>query len=138
VDEFQHEIYFNPDMTPKERKATWRKIEKKYLPFKDYDDDLFMEKGTFWYRQGHIFGSPFYYIDYTLAQVLAFQYWVKSRENHQAAFQSYLGLCRLGGSKSFVNLIEAVKLNNPFKDGTVKKVIEPLKKYLDSVNDQNL
>jgi M3 family oligoendopeptidase len=138
VDEFQHEIYFNPEMTPEERKATWRRIEKKYLPFKDYDDDSFMEKGTFWFRQGHIFGSPFYYIDYTLAQVLAFQYWVKSRENHQEAFQSYLELCRLGGSKSFVNLIEAVKLNNPFKDGTVKKVIEPLKKYLDSVDDQNL
>jgi M3 family oligoendopeptidase len=138
VDEFQHEIYFNPVMTPEERKATWRKIEKKYLPFKDYDDDLFMEKGTFWYRQGHIFGSPFYYIDYTLAQVLAFQYWVKSCENHKEAFKSYLGLCRLGGSKSFVNLIEAVNLNNPFKDGTVKKVIEPLKRYLDSVNDQDL
>ena len=138
VDEFQHEIYFNPDLTPEERKATWRKIEKKYLPFKDYDDDSFLEKGTYWYRQGHIFGSPFYYIDYTLAQILAFQYWVKSRENHQEAFKSYLELCKLGGSKSFVNLIEAVKLNNPFKDGTVKKVIEPIKEYLDSVDDQNL
>jgi M3 family oligoendopeptidase len=138
VDEFQHEIYFNPQMSPEERKATWRRIEKKYLPFKDYDDDKFMEKGTFWFRQGHIFGSPFYYIDYTLAQVLAFQYWVKSRENHQEAFKSYLGLCRLGGSKSFVNLIEAVKLNNPFKDGTVKKVIEPIKAYLDSVDDTKL
>jgi M3 family oligoendopeptidase len=138
VDEFQHEIYFNPQMSPDERKATWRRIEKKYLPFKDYDDDAFMEKGTFWFRQGHIFGSPFYYIDYTLAQVLAFQYWVKSRENHQEAFKSYLGLCRLGGSKSFVNLIEAVKLDNPFKDGTVKKVIEPIKAYLDSVDDTKL
>ncbi len=138
VDEFQHEIYFNPDLTKEERKATWRKIEKKYLPFKDYDDDSFLEKGTYWYRQGHIFGSPFYYIDYTLAQILAFQYWVKSRENHQEAFKSYLKLCRLGGSKSFVNLIEAVNLNNPFKDGTVKKVIEPIKDYLDSVDDQKL
>ncbi|MDD4069872.1 MAG: M3 family oligoendopeptidase [Candidatus Izemoplasmatales bacterium] len=138
VDEFQHEIYFNPEMSPEERKATWRKIEKKYLPFKDYDDDSFMEKGTFWYRQGHIFGSPFYYIDYTLAQVLAFQYWVKSRKNHKEAFKSYLSLCKLGGSKSFVNLIKAVNLDNPFEDGTVKKVIEPIKAYLDSVDDSKL
>ena len=138
VDEFQHEIYFNPEMTPEERKAAWRKVEKKYLPYKDYDDDKFMEKGTFWYRQGHIFGSPFYYIDYTLAQVLAFQYWVKSRENHKEAFESYLSLCKLGGSKSFVNLIKSVNLNNPFVDGTVKKVIEPIKAYLDSVDDKNL
>ena len=138
VDEFQHEIYSRPDMTKEERKATWRKIEKKYLPFKDYDDDHFLEKGTYWYRQGHIFGSPFYYIDYTLAQVLAFQYWVKSRENHQEAFKSYLSLCRLGGSKSFVNLIKAVNLDNPFVDGTVRKVIEPIKAYLDGVDDQKL
>jgi len=138
VDEFQHEIYSSPDMTKEERKATWRKIEKKYLPFKDYDDDHFLEKGTYWYRQGHIFGSPFYYIDYTLAQVLAFQYWVKSRENHQEAFKSYLSLCRLGGSKSFVNLIKAVNLDNPFVDGTVRKVIEPIKAYLDGVDDQKL
>lgn len=138
VDEFQHEIYSRPDMTKEERKATWRKIEKKYLPFKDYDNDHFLEKGTYWYRQGHIFGSPFYYIDYTLAQVLAFQYWVKSRENHQEAFKSYLSLCRLGGSKSFVNLIKAVNLDNPFVDGTVRKVIEPIKAYLDGVDDQKL
>jgi len=138
VDEFQHEIYSNPNMSKEERKATWRKIEKKYLPFKDYDDDSFLEKGTYWYRQGHIFGSPFYYIDYTLAQILAFQYWVKSRQNHKDAFASYLSLCRLGGSKSFVNLIKAVNLDNPFEDGTVKKVIEPIKAYLDSINDENL
>lgn len=138
VDEFQHEIYANPKMTPDERKATWRKIEKKYLPYKNYDDDSFLEKGTYWYRQGHIFSSPFYYIDYTLAQVLAFQYWVKSRTNYQDAFASYLKLCKLGGSKSFVGLIDAVNLNNPFKDGTVKKVIEPIKAYLDSVKDQEL
>ncbi|HQN74443.1 MAG TPA: M3 family oligoendopeptidase [Bacillota bacterium] len=138
VDEFQHEIYSRPDMTKEERKAAWRKIEKKYLPFKDYDDDHFLEKGTYWYRQGHIFGSPFYYIDYTLAQVLAFQYWVKSRENHQEAFKSYLSLCRLGGSKSFVNLIKAVNLDNPFVDGTVRKVIEPIKAYLDGVDDKKL
>ncbi|MDO9629887.1 MAG: M3 family oligoendopeptidase, partial [Acholeplasmataceae bacterium] len=77
VDDFQHHIYESPNMTPDERKATWRKLEKKYMPFKDYGDDAFLEKGTFWFRQGHIFHAPFYYIDYTLAQVCAFQYWIK-------------------------------------------------------------
>jgi len=69
---------------------------------------------------------------------LAFQYWVKSRESHKDAFASYLSLCRLGGSKSFVNLIKAVNLDNPFVDGTVKKVIEPIKAYLDKVDDSKL
>jgi M3 family oligoendopeptidase len=138
VDEFQHGIYEHPEMTPNERKALWRKLEKKYTPFKDYDDDHFMDKGTFWFRQSHIFEAPFYYIDYTLAQVCAFQYWVMSRENQETALESYLKLCKLGGSKSFVELIESAELDNPFKKGTVKKIAEPIKAYLDQINDMKL
>jgi len=138
VDEFQHEVYRHPTMTPDERKATWRRLEKKYLPYKDYDDDAFLDKGTYWYRQGHIFGSPFYYIDYTLAQVLAFQFFVLSRENHKQALEKYIHLCSLGGSKSFVNLVESAGLNNPFKKGTIASVMKPIKAYLDSVNDTKL
>ncbi len=138
VDEFQHGIYENPNMSPAERKALWRKTEKKYLPHKDYDDDKFMEKGTYWFRQGHIFGSPFYYIDYTLAQVCAFQYWIKSRKNHEETFKNYLRLCKLGGSQSFVSLMNSVGLKNPFIQGTVKEIVKPIKEYLDSVDDTKL
>lgn len=138
VDEFQHEIYENSNLSKEERKTLWRNIEKKYLPFKDYDDDSFLEKGTFWYRQGHIFGSPFYYIDYTLAQVVAFQYWIKSQEDHGKAFEHYLALCKLGGSKSFVSLLDNAKLDNPFKAGTVGETMKPLIKYLNSIDDTKL
>ena len=138
VDEFQHEVYGNPDLTPDERKALWRRLEKKYLPFKDYGDDDFLNRGGFWFRQGHIFGVPFYYIDYTLAQVCAFQYWVKHQENPKAAMQSYLELCRLGGSKSFTGLLASADLKNPFEAGTVKTIVKPIRAYLDSVDDTKL
>lgn len=138
VDEFQHEIYEHPEYSPEERKAAWRRIEKKYLPFKDYDDDRFLEKGGFWFRQGHIFGSPFYYIDYTLAQVCAFQYWIKHQENRKEALDSYLALCKLGGSKSFLGLVKAAKLQNPFVQGTVKKIVGPIRQYLESVDDSKM
>ncbi len=138
MDEFQHEVYKKPDMTPDERKATWRRLEKVYLPSKDYDDDHFMEKGTYWYRQGHIFGSPFYYIDYTLAQVCAFQYWIKNRENHEMAWKSYYHLCTLGGTKGFVGLIEAAKLDSLFIDGTISRTIKPLMAFLDTIDDTKL
>lgn len=138
VDEFQHGVYENPNMTPDERKALWRSIEKKYLPFKDYGEDTFTDKGTFWFRQGHIFSDPFYYIDYTLAQVVAFQYWIKSRVDHNKALAEYKELCKLGGSKSFVALLNSANLENPFLDGVVGKTIEPIKAYLDSVDDLKL
>lgn len=138
VDEFQHHIYEKPELSPDERKTLWRTLEKKYLPFKDYDDDAFLEKGGFWFRQGHIFGAPFYYIDYTLAQVCAFQYWIKHQENRAEALDSYLKLCKLGGSKSFLGLIESAKLQNPFVKGTVKEIVKPIRAYLDAVDDTKL
>ncbi len=138
VDEFQHGIYERPEMTPEERKTWWRETEKKYLPFKDYDDDSFLEKGGFWFRQSHIFGVPFYYIDYTLAQVCAFQYWIKAQEDHSVALDEYKELCKLGGSKSFVALLDAAKLDNPFKAGTVSRIVKPIKAYLDGIDDTKL
>ena len=135
IDHYQHEVYMNPEWTPSMRKACFRDLEKKYLPFKDYDDDAFLEKGTFWFRQGHIFHAPFYYIDYTLAQVCAFQYWIKHQENPQAALESYLNLCKQGGSRSFVELLDFASLQNPFKDGTIEKIVKPIQAYLDQIND---
>lgn len=138
VDEFQHFIYENPEATPEMRKTKWREIEKKYMPFRDYEDNDILNRGGYWFKQGHIFSSPFYYIDYTLAQVCAFQFWVKDRENHMLAWQDYIALCKAGGSKSFLELVRLGNLDNPFVDGTIKRVVKPLKEWLDGVNDIEL
>lgn len=135
VDEFQHEVYNNPNMTPGERKEAWRNIERKYLPSKDYEDNDLLNRGGYWFRQGHIFSNPFYYIDYTLAQVCAFQFWVKNRENSNKAWEAYLNLCKAGGSLPFTKLVELAGLDNPFVDGTIRRVVEPIKSYLDKVDD---
>ncbi|HEY8364014.1 MAG TPA: M3 family oligoendopeptidase, partial [Haloplasmataceae bacterium] len=135
VDEFQHFVYENPNATKEERKAKWREIEKKYLPHKDYEDNDFYNRGGYWFRQGHIFGTPFYYIDYTLAQVCALQYWVKMQENRATAWESYVDLCKLGGTKPFLELVEAAGLQNPFTDGCIKSVIGPIEEYLNSIDD---
>lgn len=138
VDEFQHFVYENPDASPEERKQAWRSIEKKYLPHRDYGDNSYLEQGGYWHRQGHIFNSPFYYIDYTLAQICAFQFWKRSRENREEAWKDYAALCEMGGSKSFLGLIEASNLQSPFKEGTVKSVVDVIDEYLSSVEDQSL
>lgn len=138
VDEFQHWVYENPEATPKERREKWIEIEKKYLPTRDYGEVEELKNGIFWFRQGHIFSSPFYYIDYTLAQVCAFQFWIKSRENREKAWQDYLNLCKLGGSKPFFELMKSANLKNPFEEGTLAIVIPKIKEYLDNVDDMNL
>ena len=138
VDEFQHWVYENPEATPKERREKWIEIEKKYLPTRDYGEVEELKNGIFWFRQGHIFSSPFYYIDYTLAQVCAFQFWIKSKENREKAWQDYLNLCKLGGSKPFFELMKSANLKNPFEEGTLAFVIPKIKEYLDNVDDMNL
>ena len=138
VDEFQHWVYENPEATPKERREKWIEIEKKYLPTRDYGEIEELKNGIFWFRQGHIFSSPFYYIDYTLAQVCAFQFWIKSRENREKAWKDYLNLCKLGGSKPFFELMKSANLKNPFEEGTLAFVIPKIKEYLDNVDDMNL
>ncbi|MDD3171608.1 MAG: M3 family oligoendopeptidase [Bacilli bacterium] len=137
VDEFQHAIYENPSWTPAERKAAWRKIEKKYMPYKVYENS-FIEAGNYWLRQGHIFQTPFYYIDYTLAQVCAHQFWIKNQENHEKAWEDYYHLCCTGGSKSFIELLKVANLKNPFIDGTIKVTVKELKKWLDEFDSSKI
>ena len=130
VDEFQHFVYENPEITHEERCAKWREIEKKYLPHIRYDHTPVLEKGGYWMRQGHIFGTPFYYIDYTLAQVVAFQFFNEARRDHARAWKKYVRLCKMGGKYPFIELLKRANLRNPFVNGTVKNTVKPLKKYL--------
>jgi len=135
VDEFQHIVYENPEFTTEQRCAEWKKIEKKYLPHKNYEGNSFLKKGTLWMRQNHIFNTPFYYIDYTLAQICAFQFWQADVKNHKSAWQKYVRLCKKGGSESFLKLVEIAGLKSPFDAKTIEKTIKHVKKELFSVDD---
>lgn len=138
VDEYQHLVYENPDWTPEERKAAWKKLEEIYLPHRNYDDNMYLNEGGFWQRQAHIYEVPFYYIDYTLAQICALEFWKKDQENHDAAWDDYLKLCQLGGSKSFLELIEEANLRSPFEDGTLEETIQIVENWLNEVEDDKL
>lgn len=130
IDEFQHWVYENPNATHMERCAKWREIESRYTPHKKYDDTPTYAHGAYWIRQSHVFGTPFYYIDYTLAQVVAFQFLVEMNKNREKAFKKYIKLCKFGGQAPFVTLLAKNHLRNPFEDGNVAKVIKPLVKLL--------
>ena len=123
VDEFQHRVYEKPDLTARERRQVWRGIEKEYMPWRNYDGEAFLEEGGFWMQKQHIFLYPFYYIDYALAQMCAFQYYGRMKEDRVAAWQDYLRLCRAGGTKGYFDLLSVGGLLNPFKDGTVEKSV---------------
>ncbi|ASK62609.1 oligoendopeptidase F [Virgibacillus phasianinus] len=137
VDEFQHLVYENPEWTPEERNQAWKKLEETYLPHRNYDGNAYLESGRFWQRQGHIYDVPFYYIDYTLAQICAFQFWKRAQDDHKTAWDDYIKLCQLGGTKSFLGLVESANLRSPFKEGCVESVVDTIEKWLDSVDDKS-
>ena len=130
VDEFQHIVYENPDLTPEQRRAEWLKLEKEYRPSLDFADNEFYGNGGWWQRQTHIYGMPFYYIDYCLAQTVALQYKAWMDEDYKAAWESYLKLCRLSASDFYSKMLPQAGLKVPFEKGCLDKTVEVISKKL--------
>ncbi|MDF2543520.1 MAG: oligoendopeptidase family [Herbinix sp.] len=131
VDEFQHRVFVNPTMTADERRSVWHEIEQKYMPWRDYDGVDYMEKGGFWMQKQHIFLYPFYYIDYALAQIGAFEFYSKMKKDQNEAWNDYLKLCRAGGSTGYFELLKIANLSNPFEEGSVEKAVSSILKEIE-------
>ena len=126
VDEFQHRMYDEPELTPAQRKEVWKELEQEYKPHMDYGDLEFYAKGGYWQRQHHIYSFPLYYIDYVIAQLCAFEYKNKMDQDYKEAWNSYLKLCRLSASDYFEKLLEQAGLRSPFEDGCIEKIVEEI------------
>lgn len=132
VDHFQHEVYANPDATPDQRHAMWQRLERIYMPWTDYGDLAYPAKGARWQAKHHIFSSPFYYIDYTLAQCCALQFWAWSRRDFPAALDAYVRLCGRGGEAPFQDLVRSAGLVSPFADGALEAAVREAEAFLRS------
>ena len=132
VDEFQHIMYQNPDLTPDERNAEWLKLEKKYRPWIDFDNLPFYGRGAGWQRQLHIYECPFYYIDYCLSTMAALQFFLLSLTDHKDAWERYLKLVRRAGLASYTELLETAGLKVPFEDGSIKGIAQQMTDWLEA------
>lgn len=130
VDYFQHIVYENPDMTPAQRNETWNRLEKQFRPYLSTEGMPYLSKGTRWQYQMHIFETPFYYIDYCLAQVVAFQFLLESRKDYDDAFARYVRHVTYGGELTFTDLLEKAGLASPFSEGALKNVASEIEKLI--------
>jgi M3 family oligoendopeptidase len=133
VDAFQHVVYANPDMTPAERKAAWNELEAKFRPWLSTEGMPYLEEGTRWQYQMHIYESPFYYIDYVLAQTAAFQFLLESRKDYNSAFQRYIELSKKGSSKVFTDLLKEAGLKSPFEPGALSGFAKEIEAMLNEI-----
>ena len=130
VDEFQHRVYEEKLFDAMERRKVWSELEKKYMPWRDYDGNAFLENGGFWMQKQHIFMEPFYYIDYALARFGSLEYYGHMMQDYQSAWEDYYHLCCAGGSRSYPELLKIGNLSSPLEEGAVKKILDSIEEYI--------
>jgi M3 family oligoendopeptidase len=133
VDEFQHHCVAKPDMTSAERAEAWKAMERKYMPWRSYDGNEFLEAGNFWMQKQHIFLYPFYYIEYSLAEMGALDFYLRYNENRETAWESYLALCKAGGSVGYFELLKLAGIRNPFVTQNVVDIMSAIEKKLETL-----
>jgi oligoendopeptidase F len=123
-------VYENPAATPAQRYEMWREMERTYLPWRDYGDLPHAQQGGFWQVQRHIYLSPFYYIDYVLAQLCALQFWVRVTQDRDQAMTDYVALCKRGGEAPFQELAKGARLKSPFEKGALTSIVNQARDWL--------
>ena len=83
-------------------------------------------------RQLHIFLDPFYYIDYTLAQECALQFWERIQKKDPQAFEDYKKICSLGGTRTFRDLVKTAHLKVPFEKDCLKSTIQAVRSWFEN------
>ncbi|MBQ5535643.1 MAG: M3 family oligoendopeptidase [Oscillospiraceae bacterium] len=133
VDHFQHIVYEHPELTPAQRHAEWKRLLGIYQPWLRLDGEIpFFSEGEGWQRQMHIYQSPFYYIDYCLAQTVALQFWAMIQRDPEDAWKHYMAYTKQGGSRTFVELLKHAGLKTPFDEECLKEVCESATKWLNA------
>ena len=133
VDHFQHIVYEKPDMTPRQRHDAWKELLGVYMPWVKLGGDIpFYGDGEGWQRQMHIYQSPFYYIDYCLAQTVSLQFWAMLQKDPKDAWAHYMAYTKQGGSRTFTELLKNADLDSPFEERCLRGVCETAKAWLDA------
>ncbi|MEA5026539.1 MAG: M3 family oligoendopeptidase [Erysipelotrichaceae bacterium] len=138
VDHFQHIVYQQPELTPDQRHAEWKKLERLYRPWMKIADLPFYGDGKGWQRQQHIYNSPFYYIDYCLAQAVALQFWSGMQLDRQKTWMNYLALVKKAGTMTFTQLVETAGLESPFGDSGLARVAEVANNFLSAFDKSQI
>jgi len=132
VDHFQHIVYEKPELTPAERHAEWKRLLGIYMPWMKLDGEIpFYSEGEGWQRQSHIYSSPFYYIDYCLAQTVSLQFWARIQKDQKDAWSHYMAYSVQGGSHTFVDLLKNAELDTPFEETCLQGVAEVAAQWLE-------
>jgi oligoendopeptidase F len=132
IDAFQHWLYSHPGHTRTERRAAWEKLMARFagsVDWSGYEEAL----GHLWHRQQHVFTSPFYYVEYGIAQLGALQVWANSKRNQTRAISDYKHALSLGGSRPLPELFAAAGCRFDFSSATMRPLVALVREELEKL-----
>ena len=133
IDSFQHWIYSNPGHTRDERKNVWNSIRDRFgsnMEWGDYQG----HRDTSWQQQGHLFGVPFYYVEYGIAQLGALQLWRTQRKDSVKALSDYSNAMALGNTKTLPELFSAADIELGFGEEHLGSLISEVRMAMAELN----
>jgi|TARA_B100001113_G_scaffold139111_1_gene114109 oligoendopeptidase F len=116
IDSFQHWIYANPGHSREERAEVWLSIRDRFGSKMDWTGHTDFRELS-WQTQGHLFGVPFYYIEYGIAQLGSLQLWKTQMSDPQKALDDYANAMTLGNTRTLPELFAAADLELGFNEG---------------------
>ena len=134
IDAFQHWVYLNPGHSSAERTKAWLDLDARFGGALDWSG-IEGSRAHMWQRQLHLFGMPFYYIEYGIAQLGSLQLWLASKKSEKDALAAYKRALTLGGSKPLPELFAAAGLRFDFGPATVQSLMDAVGAELDRLPD---
>lgn len=127
MDEFQYEIYANPEMTIEERNALYVSLYKEYFQGVSFSHPAYSE-GICWTNPSHIFEMPYYSIDYALALTAAFQLWeIGENEGFDRQFETYMAILESPFlDYSIETVVDYAGMESPLKSGILQSIADKL------------
>tara|TARA_B100000614_G_scaffold61127_1_gene54132 strand:- start:543 stop:1580 length:1038 start_codon:yes stop_codon:yes gene_type:complete len=133
IDSFQHWIYSNPNHSREERKDAWNSIRDRFGSVMDWED-YGNYRDTSWQQQGHLFGVPFYYVEYGIAQLGALQLWRTQRNDSEKALTDYSNAMTLGNTRTLPELFSAADIELGFGKAHLSSLIDEVRMAMAELN----
>jgi oligoendopeptidase F len=132
IDSFQHWLYTHPTHDRQDRKSVWLALLDRFSGVVDWTA-WEPARESLWQRQGHLFHSPFYYVEYGIAQLGALQLWMKAKQDPHLALANYRSALALGGARPLPQLFAAAGIAFDFSQKTLRPLMEALEEELEQL-----
>ncbi len=124
VDKFQHWLYLNPNHSYDERNRKWIEILERFETGQVNWSGFDKTRASSWQKQLHLFETPFYYIEYGIAQLGAIAIWKQYRQNPEKAIDRYEKALQLGYSVPIPEIYRTAGIDFTFTGGYVRELMK--------------